>query len=134
MVAVLVLSGCSSGEGMVKDALANADRGLQELNTAIGQGRVQNAAIIKQYARILKSSRPELVPLLVELEKDGTTEGPLFKSLKNRFQGIQDNTEQFPTWKEKYAELVAIANGANLSIYNDALSDTVTVIADLSRG
>ena len=134
VVAAFVLSGCSSGEGMVEDALANADRRLQELNTAIDQGKVRNATIIKKYARILKSSRPELAPLLVELEKDGTTEGPLFKSLKNRFQGIKDNTEQFPSWKEKHAELVAIANGANFSIYNDALSDTVNVIADLSRG
>lgn len=134
VVAALVLSGCSSGERMVEDALANTDRGLQDLNTAIDQGRVRNATIIKQYVRILKSSRPELAPLLVELENDGTTQGPLFKSLKNRFQGIKDNTEQFPSWKEKHAELVAIANGANLSIYNDALSDTVNVIADLSRG
>ena len=134
VVAALVLSGCNSGERRVEDALGNADKHIAALKMAIDNGTVRNATIIKKYSRILQSSRPELAPLLVELEKDGTTEGPLFKSLQNRFQGIKDNTQQFPSWKEKYTELVAITNGANLSIFNDALSDTVNVIADLSRG
>lgn len=134
VVAALVLSGCNSGESRVEAALANADKSLKDLKTALNQGTVRNATIIRRYVGILKASRPELAPLLVELAKDGTTEGPLFKSLQNRFQSISDNTERFQSWKEKHTELVTIIRGADLSIYNDALSDTVNVIADLSRG
>ena len=134
VVAAIILSGCNSGESRVEDALENAETYLKGLNTALDNGTVRNATIITQYAGILKSSRPELAPLLRELEKEATTEGPLFKSLQSRFQGIKDNTEQFPSWKEKHTELTAIIRGADLSIYNDALSDTVNVIADLSRG
>jgi hypothetical protein len=134
VVTALALGGCDSGESRVEDALQNADKSLKVLGAALDKGTIRNATIIRQYAGILKASRPELAPLLVELEKESTTQGPLFKSLRSRFQGVRDQVEQFPSWKEKHAELVAIIRGADLSIYNDALSDTVNVIADLSKG
>lgn len=129
-----MLSGCTSGKSEVEAALAKTQSRLQELATALDSGTVRNATLIRQYATILKSSRPELVPLLVELEKEATTMSPVYQSLQQRYSAVKDNIEQFDNWTDKVQELLAIQSAATLAIYNDALSDTVNVIADLSRG
>jgi hypothetical protein len=131
---IFVLGGCTSGEAEVESALQKTQGQLQQLAAALGAGKIRNATIIKQYGLVLKASRPELVPLLVELEKDATTMGPVYQSLQQRYAAVKDNLEQFGNWTDKVQELQAIQNAANLAIYNDALSDTVNVIADLSQG
>lgn len=130
----LLLGGCSSGDSKVEAALRETQVRLQGLTNALETGRVRNATIITEYASLLKSSRPELVPLLVELEKEATTLSPVYQGLQQRFSAVKDNSEQFENWREKVQELLAIQNAATLAIYNDALSDTVNVIADLSEG
>ncbi len=134
LLLLLGLIGCSSGEEQVAQALANTERQLETLGSALDSGTIRNASIIKQYSAVLKKSRPELVPLLVELEKESTRQGPVFQGLVQRQAAIRDNIEQFDSWTDKVEELKAIQNAASLAIYNDALSDTVNVIADLSRG
>lgn len=130
----LNLGGCTSGEAEVESALQKTQVQLQQLAAALDAGKVRNAMIIKQYATVLKASRPELVPLLAELEKEATTMSPVYQGLQQRYLAVKDNTEQFENWTDKVQELLAIQNAANLAIYNDALSDTVNVIADLSQG
>ncbi|MCB1647013.1 MAG: hypothetical protein KDI36_16250 [Pseudomonadales bacterium] len=131
---LLVLTACSSGDAEVEAAMLSAERRVSELESALSNGTVRNATIITQYASLLSQSRPELAPLLSELKKDATTQGPLFKSIKSRLVAVQDGTESFENWTDKVAELEAIQAAANIAVYNDALSDTVNVIADLSDG
>ncbi|MFP6806081.1 MAG: hypothetical protein VB957_02680 [Pseudomonadales bacterium] len=128
------LSGCSSGESKVEAAMLKTGNQLQVLNSALDGGTIRNATIIKQYSSILKSSRPELKPLLFELEKDATTMSPVYTSLQQRYSAVKDNIEQFDSWTAKVQELNAIQTASTVAIYNDALSDTVNVIADLSHG
>ena len=130
----LLLGGCTSGDAKVEAALKETQVRLQGLTAALETGKVRNATIITEYASLLKSSRPELVPLLVELEKEATTLSPVYQGLQQRFSAVKDNSEQFENWTEKVQELLAIQNAATLAVYNDALSDTVNVIADLSEG
>ena len=130
----LALGGCTSGESEVESALQKTQDQLQQLAAALDTGKVRNAMIIKQYATVLKASREELVPLLAELEKEATTMSPVYQGLQQRYLAVKDNVEQFEHWTDKVQELLAIQNAAHLEIYNDALSDTVNVIADLSQG
>lgn len=134
LLLVLVLGGCTSGEAEVESALQKTQVQLQELTAALEGGKVRNATFITQYAAFLKVNRPELVPLLVELEKEATTMSPVYLGLQQRFSAVKDNTEQFDNWTDKVLELQAIQRAASLDIFNDALSDTVNVLADFSKG
>jgi hypothetical protein len=132
MVGLLV--GCSSGDAEVEAELLSAERRLDELQKSLSSGSLRNASIISQYSRVLKKDRPDLSPLLTVLEKEATLENPLYVSLRHRFDGVKNGTERFDSWTEKVVELQAIQTASDSAVFNDAMSDTVNVIADLSGG
>ena len=135
VVSTLVLSGCgSSGSAQVEREMLSTENRLRQLEESINKRTLRNANIINQYADVLKAKRPELSSLLSQLKKEATTESPIFKSLQSRLQAVKDGSEKFENWTDKVAELQAIQNGAESSVYNDALSDTANVIADMSNG
>lgn len=135
VLALAGLAGCgSSGDSQVAGETLSAETRLKELERAINARSLRNALLIEKYAEVLRSSRPELSPLLSELKKEATTEAPLYRSLKDRLQGVTGGTEYFESWTDKVAELQSIQSGADTTAYNDALSDTVNVIADMSDG
>ena len=129
-----LLVGCSSGDAQVESELLSAEQRLDELQQALNAGTLRNAAIIRQYSQILRNDRPELSSLLSVLEREATLENPLYASLRQRFNGIKNGTENFESWTEKVEELQSIQTASNTAVFNDALSDTVNVIADLSDG
>jgi hypothetical protein len=131
---VLILGACSSGEAQLEAELLSTESRLSELEAGLKMGSLRNATIIKQYSRLLKQSKPELSPLLTELEKEGTLANPVYKSLQNRLEAVRNNTEGFDSWVEKVEELQLLQAAANVSAFNDSLSDTVNVMADLSEG
>lgn len=129
-----LLVGCSSGDAEVEAELLSAERRLDELQKSLSSGSLRNASIITQYSQILKKDRPDLSPLLTVLEKEATLENPLFVSLRHRFDGVKNGTENFDSWTEKVEELRAVQIASDTAVFNDAMSDTVNVIADLSGG
>ena len=132
---MLVLPGCgSSGSAQVEGELLSTEKQLRQLEESIKNRTLRNANIIVQYADVLRARRPELSGQLNQLKKEATTESPIFQSLKTRLQAVKDGSETFENWTDKVAELQAIQSGADSSVYNDALSDTVNVIADMSGG
>lgn len=132
--ACITVVGCSSGESKVEDQLDVVEQNLADIRDALKSNGLRNATIIQQYASVLKGKRPELSPLLVELEKDATTRGPLFKGLEQRLSGLKDSSEYYESWTEKLDEATKLNAATKRDAYNDALSDTVNVIADLSDG
>ena len=134
IVLSVFLAGCSSGESKVQDQLAIVETNLQNLRNAINGNGLRNATFIRQYSSILKSKRPELVPLLVELEKDATVQGPLFVGLQQRYNSLKDGSEHYESWTDKLVEAQKLNAATQRDAYNDALSDTVNVLADLSDG
>lgn len=128
------LVGCSSGDAQVEAELLSAERRLDELKKSLSEGSLRNAAIIRQYSQILREERPELSSLLYVLEREATLENPLYVSLRQRFDGVKNGTENFESWTEKVEELQSIQTASNTAVFNDAMSDTVNVIADLSNG
>lgn len=130
----ITLVGCSSGESKVDDQLDVVEQNLAGIRDALNNNGVRNATIIRQYASLLKTQRPERHPLLVELEKDATIQGPLFKGLEQRLKALKDGSEQYESWTEKLDEATRLRAATQRDAFNDALSDTVNVIADLSDG
>ncbi|MAI42467.1 MAG: hypothetical protein ACJ0Q6_02205 [Candidatus Azotimanducaceae bacterium] len=130
----LLLIGCSSGESRVNSELAVVQDNIEKLNLALEKNLLRNAILIRQYASILSSKYSELSPLLKELKKDATPEGPLFQGLEKRYQGLKTGRENFQSWTDKLLEAKKLNAATKLDAYNDALSDTVNVIADLSNG
>lgn len=130
----LSLIGCSSGESRVVSELAVIQNNIEKLGLALERDRLRNATFVKQYASILRVKRPELVPLLQELQKDATSAGPLFQSLEKRYQGLKTGGEYFQSWTEKMLEAQKLNAATKVDAFNDALSDTVNVLADLSNG
>ena len=130
----LLLAGCSSGGAQLEGELITTENRLADLSKALNNSTLRNANIINQYAKILSASKPELAPLLRELSKESTISNPLYKSLESRYLAVKDETEPFDSWADKVEELKVIQAASNLAAFNDALSDTVNVIADLSEG
>ncbi len=134
LVLVGFLAACSSGGAQLEGELVSTEKRIKELGDAIDGGSLRNAYMIKQYAQVLSQSRPELAPLLTELSKEATRSNPLFQSLTSRYSAVRNETEAFDSWVEKVEELQLIQSAADTESFNDALSDTVNVIADLSQG
>lgn len=139
-IPTIIVAGCllvscgSSGKAQLEGELLSTQRRLQELEKSLQAGSIRNATILRNYVKILSAQRPELSPLLKELEKESTASGPIFKDLQARYSGVKDETQYFKAWTDKVAELRAIQSAAQPAVYNDALSDTVNVIADMSGG
>lgn len=130
----ITLIGCSSGESKVEDQLDVVEQNLTGIRNALKSDGLSNAIMIREYASLVKTQRPELYPLLVELEKDATPQGPLFKALESRYNGLKNGSDYYESWTEKLDEATRLNAASKRDAYNDALSDTVNVIADLSEG
>lgn len=135
---LFVVSACTSKEEQIKKAIdqqvAATSNALQQLDTALEGGRIRNVAILKQYANKLSSQKPELSALAQQLATDATDAGPLYRNLVLRLDEARTNPAAFADWQQRINELQAISEGAQLSLFNDALSDPINVLADLSEG
>ncbi len=134
LVASGMLVSCgASMEEQYQMAYVAAEKDLASLAKTLNSGSIRNANILKQYSRLLKRQRPELVPLLNGLELDATSSGPVYKDLQERLAAVSPESID-STLTEKIKELDSLRGAAQPAVYNDALSDTVNVIADLSEG
>ena len=135
---VFFLSACSSQEEqmekMIERQTAITKQALDKLQQDIDNNRIRNASILSTYAQQLSEKRPELAELTAQIGKDATTEGPLFQNLLSRYNDAKSNPQLYLTKQEHLDELLAIEEAAQASLFNDALSDPVNVIADLSNG
>ncbi len=106
---------------------------LTTLGTMLDEEQVRNANLLKQYSSLLKQQKPDLVPLLDELAKDSSTQGPMYASLKRRLSESQ-NSANFTDLDQQLAEVENLYQATDPSLYNDMLSDPVNVVADMSEG
>ncbi len=137
-IALIALVGCSSKEDQInaaiKHEIAVAEGRMKALEQGLKEGIIDNASKLKLYADQLKKLQPQNAELIDALALDTGTQGPMFKSLQQRFNEAKNNPELFSNSIERLNELNAIQEAANYSVYSDALSDTVNVLADMSGG
>lgn len=135
LISVLMLAvGCSDPVADSINLLTSQNQTkLSTLGQQLDRGQLRNAMMLSQYSQILKQQRPELTQLLEQLALDGTTQGQLYKNLSKRIVETQD-AKDFTSKELLLDELENINQALDPTLFNDALSDPVNVIADMSDG
>lgn len=134
MLLFAIISGCSDPlDDSINIFKQQNDRKLSTLKTKLDNHHIRNATLLSQYSQVLEKSRPELAPLLTHLVKDATSEGPLFMGLVDRVKAAKIESN-FVSKDEQAQELDNINEALNPTLFNDALSDVVNVVADMSKG
>lgn len=134
---VLLLAGCGE-EARIQEQLDRAEQkatlSLERLRSALDNGQVRNASILKNYSQFIANNFSEYRDLAVQLGQDAGANGPLFVNLKRRLDDAIKYPEVFSNWQERYLELKSLSEASNVSVFSDALSDPVNVLADMSSG
>lgn len=130
----LMLSACGDPLlAKIDNQIKFVDTQLENLAQRIDSGQVRNANLINQYADELVRQQPNLADIVNELARDATSKGPLYTGLLERFDDAKI-AGLFNSNQARYRELVNIYQAASVELFNDALSDPLNVLADMSRG
>ena len=136
-ITILFLSGCGE-EARIEEQLNRAEKqaqiSLERLRSALDQGQVRNATILKNYSEFIANNIEQYRSLAVQLGQDASPSGPLFTNLTRRLDDAAKYPEVFNNWQERYLELKSLSEASNVAVFSDALSDPVNVLADMSGG
>ncbi|MEW6998870.1 hypothetical protein AADZ86_14380 [Colwelliaceae bacterium BS250] len=134
-VFLFCLSGCGDPlVAQIKGQLPITEQRVSLLGTALESDQVRNANLINQYATRVLALKPELEPLITEFKKDATTSGPMYLALLDRLKTVKTQPQMFNSNQAIYDELLNIYQAADSTLYSDALSDPLNVLADMSNG
>jgi hypothetical protein len=132
---MLLLSACGGGANeILTQKISQADSRLLALQTALEKDQIRNAAILREYANVMAKQTPELRDLVDSLAKEGTVNGRQYQLLVSRLQEVKKLQKQFGNPNELIPETEGIINGADPSVFNDALVDPINALADMSNG
>ncbi|WP_407704978.1 hypothetical protein [Thalassotalea hakodatensis] len=135
IVILLLLIGCSDPYiDKIAQQTPLTEQRITQLGDALASGNVRNATLIKQYAEQLIESKPQLRPVVEEFLKDSTTQSPMYKALVDRLNTVKQQPQMFASNEAAFAELLNIYQAADPTLYSDALSDPLNVLADMSDG
>lgn len=135
LCAIFVLCGCSDNRPKkLKSNIQNAQYLLDNLRQDLDKHNVRNATLLREYAKLVSADKPNLTPLLNELSRDATQYGPLFEGLENRLQTLKQRPQVLGDIDAQITESKNLIAAADPALFNDALSDPVNVIADMSGG
>ncbi|WP_440903156.1 hypothetical protein ACMZOO_09640 [Catenovulum sp. SX2] len=121
-------------DAKIDNQIQFVDMQLKKLEQAINKQQIRNANLIKEYAQQVSQAKPQLQSIANELAKDATTQGPLYQSLNSRYQEAAKYADLFASKEERLAELQNLYQAADTTLFNDALSDPLNVLADMSDG
>ncbi|OHU86079.1 MULTISPECIES: hypothetical protein [Pseudoalteromonas] len=134
---VCLLSACSSKEEQLQQSITQsiqqAETELIELKAALEQGRIRNATLLKEYQKVLQQQRPELSQISSLIAQDATSQGPLYTGLANRLTDIK-NLPKTPPSEDTLLRLDVLHEAMKPSLFNDALTDPINMLADMSNG
>ena len=114
--------------------IKTADYLIENLGNNLDTDRIRNAIILQQYATLLAKEKPDLSPLLKELSKDATRNGPMFHSLTDRLSTLKSRPDVLGDIEAQLYESETLVEASDPNLYSDALSDPINVIADMSDG
>lgn len=135
LVSILFLSAC--GDPIKEQALQQlpiTEQRVVQLGEALKNGQVRNAVLIQQYSQQLLTQKPTLSPLITEFKKDATVQGPMYLALLDRVNTAKNSPHMFSSSQALYSELLNIYQAADPTLYSEALSDPLNVLADMSDG
>lgn len=135
VITIFLLSAC--GDPIKEQALQQlpiTEQRVAQLGDALKNGQVRNAILIQQYAQKVSVQKPELSSLVNELKKDASIQGPMYLALLDRVNTAKNQPQMFASSQALYDELLNIYQAADPTLYSDALSDPLNVLADMSDG
>ncbi len=135
LLLLLGISACSDPlDAKIENQIQFSQMQIQKLAERLDSGQVRNANLLKQYAAHIKSQKPNMQTIADEMARDATSRGPLYTSLLDRFESAAQQPQLFQSKQERLTELENIYQAASAELFNDALSDPLNVLADLSEG
>lgn len=133
-----LLAGCESKleqtQTTINQQVASAESSLNGLGSAIESGSVRNARLLTMYAQVLKQQKPELTRIADLIAEDATRQGPLYQNLAMRLNDVKAETVTLDNAGSLLDELSRIQDASKPSLFNDALTDPINVLADMSDG
>ena len=134
LLLVAAIGGCGDPTAtQIAQLQENTRQKLAQLADKLDAGQIRNSQILTEYAGLLKQQRPELTSLLDQLALDGTARGSLYRGLEDRVREAQD-AANFLTPEEQLEELSNLQQALDPTLFGDALSDPINVMADMSDG
>ncbi|WP_444997044.1 hypothetical protein [Aliikangiella sp. IMCC44359] len=138
---MLFLIACTSKTERLKEQIATdtilVEKKLQNLSNGLKNQTISNAAILKQYASQLSRGNSEYQGLIQLLAKNADIDGPMYQSLVERLNAVKKYSasgSSIELLEENLLELEILAEAAHPTTFNDALSDPINVLADISEG
>lgn len=106
---------------------------LEKLSHKLNRGELSNARLMQEYANVVIEQRPDVRNIIAQLAQDGTSDGGMFNALQDR---VREATllDNFLSKEQQLNELENLEQALNPTLFNDALSDPLNVIADMSLG
>ncbi len=134
---VSLLMGCESKEEQLKQtiqqSIEKAEVELNQLGTALDNGSLRNATILKQYGQVLAEQQPQLSEIARVISLDATREGAIYSGLTQRLAEVK-STYLIPPYEDTLHQLDLIRDAAKPSLFQDALTDPINMLADMSQG
>jgi hypothetical protein len=131
----LVITACSDErQDRLQSNIQSAGYLIDNLGDSLQANTIRNAIILREYAKILGNDKPELKPLLKQLSRDGDRDGPMFQSLVQRLKTVKEQPEVLGDIEAQLYETENLIEASDPNLFNDALSDPINVIADMSDG
>lgn len=133
-----LLAGCESKleqtQKTITQQVLTTEQSLDRLGTAIEIGSIRNARLLSEYAHVLKQQKPELTRIADLIAEDATRKGPLYENLAMRLNDVRAETVTLDNAGSLLDELTRINEASKQSLFNDALTDPINVLADMSDG
>jgi len=131
----LLLSACGDErQDVINSNIKSADYLINNLGDSLDNNNIRNAMLLEQYATLLSTDKPELTPLLEQLSRDATRDGPTYQGLMQRLKTLQQQPQVIGDIEAQLYETEALMAASDPALFNDALSDPINVIADMSEG
>ncbi|MFT7568089.1 MAG: hypothetical protein ACI846_002405, partial [Pseudoalteromonas distincta] len=132
-----VLMGCQSKEEQlqqtIQESIKKADTELSQLGTALDNGNVRNAVLLKEYGELLKKQQPELTKVVDVITLDATRRGALYSGLTQRLKDIK-GTYLIPPYEDTLHSIDLLRDASKPTLFSDALTDPINMLADMSKG
>jgi hypothetical protein len=131
----LLLGACGDErQDLIDSNVKSADYLIENLGQSLDNNNIRNAMLLVQYAELLTKDKPELEPLLAQLSRDATRDGPTYQGLVQRLKTVREQPQVIGDIEAQLYETETLIEASDPALFNDALSDPLNVIADMSDG
>lgn len=131
----LLVTGCGDErQERIDTNIISAEYLIDNLGASLDNNNIRNAMLLNQYASLLSVDKPELTPLLEQLSRDATRDGPTYLGLLQRLKTLREQPQVIGDIEAQLYETEVLIEASDPALFNDALSDPINVIADMSDG